>query len=508
MGPESVTISVCRPKLRKQVPLDGNFCTYYSDLVLDSLTFGRRLRHHRKQAGLTLKQLGERVGRPAPYLSMLENGRRTPGSELIERLAAAVAVEVESLVDPEPPSVRAQLEIELERMQAEPRFSGLRLPYVRPSPAVSDQVLAHLVGLYRALDSGAGVSNTGRSRLRRANAAVGAWVREHNGYLSDLESVASGLLDAVGHQGSGPLSSRTLIDIASHVGFEIEAVDDMVHGLRSVTDLRNGRIYIAQRNELRTRQARKAVLQTLARRLLAHSDAADIDEFLRQRVETAYLASAILVPERAVVPSLQRSKEARDLAIDDIKELFYVSYEMAAWRFVNLATERLDIRTHLAVTDENGLVRKGYANDGLPFRTDPAGGIEALPVCRRWGAMAVFDSADRFDVHTQYTDTPTGTFFCVTHVEPDRPFAVSVGVPFRSAQWFRGRETERRAVSSCPDPACCLLPTAEQVTAWDGQIEVSVRTQERLLGRLASDPHPGGRDRRVHDLVERHAPGD
>lgn len=45
---------------------------------VDALTFGRRLRHHRKRAGLTLQQLGEKVSRPAPYLSMLENGRREP----------------------------------------------------------------------------------------------------------------------------------------------------------------------------------------------------------------------------------------------------------------------------------------------------------------------------------------------------------------------------------------------------------------------------------------------
>lgn len=474
-------------------------------MPVDVLTFGRRLRHHRKQAGLTLQQLGEMVGRPAPYLSMLENGRRQPKPEHIHDLATALGVDSDDLLASEPPSRRAALEIELERMQTDERFRPLDLPYIRPAPSLNDETLTHLVGLYRALAGGTVVGNTGQGALREANAAVYRWLRQHDGYLSDLEAVAHGILEVVGHTGDGPLSSRNLLDIAAHVGFEIEAIEDMIPGVRSVTDDLTRRIYIAQRNELRTRQARKAVLQTLAGRLLGHEQPDDIADFLRQRVETAYLAAAILVPEQAVVRRLRSAMEQRDLAIEDIKEVFYVSYEMAAWRFVNLATERLGIPSHLLVVGDDGLVVKGYANDGLPFVTDPAGGVEAQPVCRHWGAVAVFDSADKFDVHAQYTDTSAGTFLCVTHMEPDRPFSVTVGVPFGSAQWFRHRQTTRRATSGCPDPACCRKPTPEQAARWEGQIEVSVRTQSRLLGRLAADPYPSVLERRVYDLVERHA---
>lgn len=470
---------------------------------IDALTFGRRLRHHRKRAGLTLQQLGEKVSRPAPYLSMLENGRREPQPSQIPDLAAALGIDASELMAPEPPSARAELEIELERMQADPRFADLDLPYVRPSPTLADEILQHLVGLYRRLADG-GVSATGRSRLRKANAEVGRWLAGEEGYLSDIEAVATGILAVVGH-GDGPVSSRTLLDIAGHLGFEIRAVEDMVTGVRSITDPTSGRIYIAQRNELRTRQARKAVLQTLAGRLLGHKEPADVEEFLRQRVETAYLAAAILVPERSVVPRLEQAMERRDISIEDIKEVFYVSYEMAAWRFVNLATRRLGISSHLIVTGTDGLVVKGYSNDGIPLVRDSQGGIEAQPVCRRFGALQVFESEDKFAVHAQYTDTPAGTYFCVTHMEPDRPFSVTVGVPFESAQWFRDRNVERRTVSTCPDPRCCRRPTEEQLARWGDQIEVSVRVQDQLLGRLASDPYPGRDDRRVYDLVERHS---
>ncbi|HEX8008704.1 MAG TPA: helix-turn-helix transcriptional regulator, partial [Trebonia sp.] len=42
---------------------------------LDLATFGQRLRHLRRARGLTLAELGERVGRTPSVLSLLENGR-------------------------------------------------------------------------------------------------------------------------------------------------------------------------------------------------------------------------------------------------------------------------------------------------------------------------------------------------------------------------------------------------------------------------------------------------
>ena len=67
------------------------------DLRLDPLILGRRLRHHRRRAGLTLDGLGGRVGKPAPYLSLLENGKKEPRLSLILDLASALGVEVTEL---------------------------------------------------------------------------------------------------------------------------------------------------------------------------------------------------------------------------------------------------------------------------------------------------------------------------------------------------------------------------------------------------------------------------
>ena len=60
--------------------------------AIDPLVFGHRVRYYRRRARLTLDELGARVGKPAPYLSMLENGKREPRLGLINALADALEV--------------------------------------------------------------------------------------------------------------------------------------------------------------------------------------------------------------------------------------------------------------------------------------------------------------------------------------------------------------------------------------------------------------------------------
>lgn len=478
-----------------------------SDASLDPLVLGRRLRHHRRARGLTLEELGREVGKPAPYLSLLENGKKQPRLNLVVDLAGALGVEVSDLLDPTPPNRRDALEIELLRSQETALFESLSLPPVRPSSRLDTETLANLVGLHQALRRKSGIGSAGSAEVRRANGDVQRWLAAEGGYLSEVESVARAALASCGHSGEGPFSSRNLLDLAAGAGFEIRPIDDMPDFARSVVDLENHRLYIAQRDELRTRQARKAVLQTLGGFLLGHEPDPDLDTFLRQRLETAYFAAAVLAPEPAVVARLTEARDRHDLDVEDVKELFYVSYEMAAWRFANLATRHLGIETHLLVSDQAGIVVKGYANDGVPVPRDEFGGIETQRLCRWWGAKNTFESHDRFGTHHQYTDTPEGTFFCTTHVEPGREpaHAVTLGVAFADARWFRGRETERRASSTCPDPACCRLPSPELADRWSNKVLVSARSQSRILGLLAPDPYPELDMPLILGVVDRHA---
>jgi hypothetical protein len=224
-------------------------------------------------------------------------------------------------------------------------------------------------------------------------------------------------------------------------------------------------------------------------------------------METAYFAAAILAPEDSVVARLMVAKENHDIDVEDVKELFYVSYEMAAWRTVNLITRHLGIRSHLLVSDEMGVVIKGYANDDVPIPRDEHGGVETQRLCRRWGARVTLDSTDRFSTHHQFTDTPAGTYFCTTHVETGREpaHAITVGVRFEDARWFRGRDTENRESSTCPDPACCREPSADLDDRWGSNVIVSARSQARILGLMAPDPYPELDMPEVLSVVDAHS---
>lgn len=473
----------------------------------DPLILGRRIRYFRNVAGLTLDQLGDRVGKPAPYLSLLENGKKEPRVNLVVDIASALDVDIAELFDETPPTRRDALEVALIRAQESALFETLDIPAIRPSARLDNPTLAHIVGLHDAIRERSSIDTAGSEEVRKANGAVHDYLTGNNGYLKEVEVAAREALESSGYSGEGPFSSRNLMDLTASIGFELRPIDDMPSFARSIIDLKKHRIYIAQRNELRTRQARKAVLQTVAGFVLGHERDPDLDTFLRQRMETAYFAAAVLAPEDSVVARLMVAKEDHDIDVEDVKELFYVSYEMAAWRTANLLTRHLGIRCHLLVNDEMGVVMKGYANDGVPVPRDEHAGIETQRLCRRWGARVTFESQDKFGTHHQYTDTPDGTYFCTTHLEAGRvpPHAITLGVGFDDARWFRGRATENRKTSTCPDPSCCQVPEPGLADKWADAVMVSARSQTRILGLMTPDPYPEVDMPDVLSLVERHS---
>jgi predicted transcriptional regulator/transcriptional regulator with XRE-family HTH domain len=472
---------------------------------LDPATFGRRLRHLRRARGLTLAELGARVGRAPSALSLLENGRREPKLSLLEDLARELSVQVQELLRPDPPSRRAQLEILLEEAQRDPAYAKLGLPHLKPSPRVPTDVLEHLVALAAELRAQRSKPTATPEEARAANAELRAAMRERGNYFEEVEQAAGEALAAAGYTG-GALSQGMLLSVVSHHGFSVRYAQDLPRSVRSLTDLRNRRIYVKQ-EQVGTHSPRAVLLQALGHFLLGHSEPRDFADFLRQRVESNYFAAAVLVPEQAAVPFLTAAKEARDLAVEDLVDTFSVSYEMAAHRFTNLATRHLGLPCHFVKNDSTGVIYKAYECDGLVFPADPAGAIEGQRMCRQWAGRQVFGGPGPYSPYCQYSVTPSGTYFCVAQIDPraDRGFAITLGVPYEHSRWFRGRETPRRLTSACPDGECCARPPADLAARWEGKAWPSARAHSHILSALPAGSFPGVDEADVYEFLDRHA---
>jgi len=475
---------------------------------VDPLVLGQRIRYFRRNHKMTLDQLGEKVGRPAPYLSLVENGKREPRIGLINDLAAALDVSAVELLASEAPSRRADLEVRLERAQQHPAYAALGLAHLKPSAKIPDVAIEHILALFDELQGAPGRTIVTREEARIANSELRAEMRDRANYFGEIERLAGEALAAVGYAGAGSLTERDIQNLTAHFGFGLVRAQDVPPAVRSVTDLRNRRIYVPQRDLLSTRGARSVVLQTLGRFALDHSDPATFGEFLRQQVEANYFAGAVLVPEKVAVDFLTAAKSERDLAIEDLRDAFYVSYEMAAHRFTNLASRHLGLMVHFIRSDELGTTWKAYENNGLPLPKNSVGAIEGQRLCREWGARQAFHSEDKFSMHYQYTDTAGGSFWCGTHIDPDRMAAITVGARFDDAQFFRGRETDRHALSGCPDGECCQRPPAALAAKWQGFSWPAVRPNSHLLAAMPVETIPGVDMPEVFEFLERHAATD
>jgi predicted transcriptional regulator/DNA-binding XRE family transcriptional regulator len=467
----------------------------------DTLTLGRRLRHLRVEQKRTLEALAREAGISPSALSLIENGRREAKLSLLSELARALDTDVEELLRTEPPNRRTALEIALERAQRSPAFAGLGIPAVRAGKRLPTEALEALVGLYDVLAAERAERVATPEVARRANAALRERMREQDNWFGDIEAEAAGLLRRTGYAG-GPLTRAALDRLVAHLGFDVVHTPHLPESTRSLTDLAHHRLYLPPGDG--SHETRSLALQALGHVVLGHTLPKDYAEFLEQRVEVNYFAAALLVPETEALALLHRAKAAKDIAIEDLRDAFAVSYEMAAHRFTNLATRHLGLPVHFMRISSTGIVYKAYENDGVRFPTDPTGAIEGQRVCRSWTARRVFD-ADPSAAYQAYTDTPAGTYWCTAALDRtvNGTFSVSVGVPYKHVKWMRGRETQERAVSRCPDPLCCAQPTPAQRDRWSGQVWPSARVHSHLLAAMPPGVFPGVDLPDVLDFLER-----
>ena len=474
--------------------------------ALELSTLGHRIRHHRVARGYTLDELGALVGVAGSQLSLIENGKREPKLSLLQAIAHATGTDVTDLLSPEPPNRRAALELDLEQAQNSPVFRRLGIPAVRVTKATSDETIESILGLHRELQRREREAIATPEEARRANTELRLRMRERGNYLPEIEHLAEKQLKAAGHTG-GALTHRSVSVMASQLGFELIYVDDLPHSARSVTDLENGRIYLPPASIPGGHGLRSMALQAMAHRLLGHTPPTDYADFLQQRLEINYFAACCLMPETASVAFLAQAKKDRNLAVEDFRDAFGVTHEAAAMRMTNLLTEHLGTRLHFLRVGGAGAINRVYENDDLPLPMDVTGSVEGQIVCRRFAARAAFAEQNRTVEHYQYTDTPAGTFWCSSQTgrTGDGEFSITVGVPFDDARWFRGRETHKRAVSTCPDESCCRRPDASLTDRWNGKAWPSARVHMQMFSPLPRGAFPGVDDGEVYAFLDRHA---
>jgi len=478
------------------------------DSEMPKLLLGKRIKHFRTEAGLTLDALGEQVGVVGSQLSLIENGKREPRLSLLQSIANALNIDPAELLRQEAPDQRSALELELEHAQRSPLYGSLQLPFVRSPRKLSDDALEALVGLHRELAQRSRAAAATPEEARRANTEIRTKMRSLGNYLSDIERIAEDLMVGLGHTTTSAVTHREVAVLAESLGFTLIFVDDLPSNTRSITDLENGRIYLPPASIPGGHGLRSLALQAMAHRVLGHAEPASYAEFLEQRLQINYFASACLLPETRTVEFLREAKQHRNLAIEDLRDAFGVTHEAAAHRFTNLATKHLGLQVHHYRLDAAGVIARGYENDGMPLPTDHTGSIEGQVVCHKWAGRTAFDRTNRTSEFYQYTDTPDGTYWSSVQTGDlaQGAFSISCGVAFDDAKWFRGRDTTSRTVSTCPDPQCCRAPRSDMLARWQGKAWPSARMHAHVLAPLPTGTFPGVDDNEMYEFLSNHAP--
>jgi len=469
-----------------------------------SVSTGRWIRHWRQARGLTLQDLAQRVGCAPSHLSLVENGKRAAKISLIGNVASVLAVRPEDLLREDLPSDRDSLELDLAKAQHSPEYQASGLPVLRNLKSLNDDVLRVLVALHAEVAQHHTIAVATPEDARRANADLRMDMRTRDNYFGEIEELATSILQAVNH-GGGPVGERRIHQIAHHLGFSLHTTTTLPHSTRSVSDLRNRRIFLPA-SGWGGHDPRTITLQTLGHHVLDHRTPIDYADFLRQRVEVNYFAAAVLMNESQATDMLHRAKDGRYLAIEDLRDAFAVSYETAAHRFTNLITHHCGLQVHFLKVHENGRIYKAYENNGVAFPSDHLGAIEGQVACRQWAArQALVTGLEPGLNHYQYTDTPEGTFWALSQTERTSAgtFAVSIGTRFDDAKWFRGRETMDRMKSTCPDPSCCRRAPATLRSKWSGYSWPSASAHAHLLSTLPPGSFPGVDETDVFEFLER-----
>ena len=118
----------------------------------DPLIVGRRIRELRSKQGMNLEVLARAIERAPSQVSAIENGKRTPPIQQLQKIAQALGVSLNELINTEILSERSANELEIERAQRGGLYASLGLPDAFIGKTVSNSILEIILGLQREVE--------------------------------------------------------------------------------------------------------------------------------------------------------------------------------------------------------------------------------------------------------------------------------------------------------------------------------------------------------------------
>jgi XRE family transcriptional regulator, fatty acid utilization regulator len=463
------------------VPAREDFGTDDS-VQIDIGLVGAQIRAYRTARNLTLGNVASCIGCSPSHLSQIERGHRAPSLELLSSLAGVLTVSVSEFLNPQPPNRRVAFELAIERGQAHPAFRALDLAPLGRSKRIPTLVLEHLATLHQQLQEASHlVVPILLDEARIAHLRLWRELQARNNYLGWIEDAASSAIAAIDHPADQIVGYPELLKLGAHFGYRVRYRDDLPPSVENLVDRRHRIIYLQERDHERTSKlGRLDLARALAPIVLEHPPPASLADNLRYRLETSYFATSVLMPEQATLKILHKAKSERALSVSALEQHFAVPYRTAALRMTNLATQHLGLRVHYVASDDDARVLSAYENDGIALPRDKNGATEGQRLCRYWAARQRSATQGNEFGYCQYTDTPAGTFWCVSRAEADgvRLAKVTFGTRYDDARWFRGSETRNRLISRCPDANCCVRPAPELAQPWVNAVNVRVRHRD------------------------------
>ena len=180
----------------------------------DPLIVGRRIRELRSKQGMNLEVLARAIERAPSQVSAIENGKRTPPIQQLQKIAQALGVSLNELINTEILSERSANELEIERAQRGGLYASLGLPDAFIGKTVSNSILEIILGLQREVERLHLQRSATPEEARRANLELRQDMRKINNYFPHLEEEARNLLAKIDHS-SGPLSERLTAELAN-----------------------------------------------------------------------------------------------------------------------------------------------------------------------------------------------------------------------------------------------------------------------------------------------------